>query len=181
MARGCAAMTLGPVTRQNDGSVVLHLLVEAVSLAWRSEVDRGGMLPSIGFTSLSPRDVDQKGGLPEQMEFTGNSLVVLGDGSVCRRRAGGMFSRGNDLFARIPPGEVERRSGKLAPGYTMRAGQLLTVTWRPGSLKITADGDTVLDYADSPEEHFALVDTPPPGPVYAVVDCCCAVSRIRIP
>lgn len=191
---GADAMSIFPVQRASR-EAKFKVLINEVCSQWPSDMAAGGRLPSLGFTEIPPAAMDEMGGLPKHLEFTGKSLCLRGDGRVFRRsqdshyvvepNKDGLKRRESHAHASLPPtDEVQASVAPNSPGlsHVITAGDCLHCVWGRGYISVSLDEtENELYRLEDNEELGVIIGSPPAKvPLYAIVDCCYTSCKITL-
>lgn len=169
IASGGVAMSIFPMKKSSRGCSFKVSIDEVCS--FEPDVSKGGWLPSIGFTEVTPATMDEMGGLPSLIESTAKSVCLRGDGRVFVRKEDGNWADGDAACAEVMSAEV-------VSAYVVKAGDVLECFWKAGSLEVTVlcdDENTVVYRAKD-----KAIPKPPKKPLYALMDCCHAACKLTL-
>lgn len=149
---GCIGMSIFPVTKK-PGMQSFKIRIVDICTLWEP------LLPSMGFTMMSPADIDRAGGLPKSVRDVPESVVLCGDGRA---------------FCVVPdpkkPGQQKvqpcRNTASSKFEYAMKAQDVLECIWGTGFLKIEVNGRVLFHLEDS------VIFAPSKQPAYAILDQC---------
>merc|ERR1712228_819998 len=129
---------------------------------------------AMGFTELTPAQIDELGGLPAEIERTGKSLVMSGNGTISMRSQESHYE-GSITKGGYPPGEIKFLN-KTEPlcNYAIAAGDNVEMIWGKGFMEMQCNGDTIFKVQDK------QIDPPPKKSAYAIVDCSHAVCKMTL-
>lgn len=162
---GGLAMSIFPVRKTRRG-FIFKLQVDDVC-SFERDVSKGGWLPSLGFTELSPWDIDCKGGLPSNMESLAKVVWMRGDGHVFvqSQSVGGADE---DASAQ------EAGCAEAAFPYVLTVEDNFECLWGAGMFELAVNGETLYRLKNS------AIPKPTKKPMYAVVDCCFAACKATL-
>lgn len=166
---GAMAMTIFPVTKKGNQcsfKVRIDQLCAVAPSIKKSEVCRTARLPTLGFTTVKPSDMDHLGGLPIEADTTPASVLLFGNGVAQVSEDLRQDEFGNWRSAFPAPAE---NSYDLTPGDTMEC------TWGKGFIRLAIANQVLWEVKDS-----AIVGVQPRKPIYGIVDCCGAVCRVTL-
>eukprot|EP00930_Biecheleria_cincta_P068950 TRINITY_DN56769_c0_g1_i1.p1 TRINITY_DN56769_c0_g1~~TRINITY_DN56769_c0_g1_i1.p1 ORF type:complete len:603 (+),score=103.19 TRINITY_DN56769_c0_g1_i1:107-1915(+) len=159
---GGLAMSIFPVRKTRKG-FTFKLQVDDLC-GFERDVAKGGWLPSLGFTELSPWDVDGRGGLPCKMEMLPQGVWMRGDGHV--------FVQSQDLSGAADG--VSAGCAEAAFPHVLNIEDNIEFVWGSGGLELAVNGETLYRLKNS------VIPKPSKKPMYALVDCCYAACKTTL-
>lgn len=166
--RGGVAMSIFPLKKTPRG-VSVKIRIEEVC-NFERDLSKGGWLPCIGFTEVTPAAMDSLGGLPPRIESTAKSVCLRGDGRVFIRSEETHWSESDVL-------RTETCVGEPSP-YVIKAGDTVECLWGKGLIEVSMHGD------DGAEQVYKVKDKaipkPAKTPMYALMDCCYATCKATL-
>jgi hypothetical protein len=165
---GGVAMSIFPLKKTPRGCSVKVRIEEVCN--FERDISKGGWLPSVGFTELTPSGMDGIGGLPPHIESTSKSVCLRGDGRLFLRPQDSHWAEGD-----VP--HVETVTAQPDP-YVINAGDTLECLWGKGLFEVTIHGE------DDSQQIYKVknkaIPKPPKTPMYALLDCCHAVCKATL-
>lgn len=160
VATGAIAMSIFAADRNKPAHRSFRVEVDEICPQWGTKLYEAARLPSLGFTKLSPVQVDELGGLTEEWQSMADSVCMCGDGSV--------FLSSN--------GETKQVAEAVVPSfdYDVKAGDVLEFFWTKNAVRVEADGEVVRAFEDP------SIGSPPKDALFPVVDCSHAVCRMTL-
>eukprot|EP00747_Dinoflagellata_sp_TGD_P153995 gnl/TRDRNA2_/TRDRNA2_177454_c3_seq18.p1 gnl/TRDRNA2_/TRDRNA2_177454_c3~~gnl/TRDRNA2_/TRDRNA2_177454_c3_seq18.p1 ORF type:complete len:589 (+),score=93.59 gnl/TRDRNA2_/TRDRNA2_177454_c3_seq18:146-1768(+) len=175
---GAVAMSVFPAAKK-DGMVSFKLMINEVSQQWP-----GDRLPSLGFTEVAPRVLDNMGGLPRVLEFTAKSLVVRGDGRLFRRSSHQNYrcEGTGDEKPCLPADEVHESLAKatFCFPYKVAVGDIVDCTWGYGFVSVLVNDKELFRISDSDKFGWIIGAPPPMADLWSIVDCCYGACKVTL-
>jgi len=162
---GGLAMTIFPVRKTRRGCCFKLQIDEVCN--FECDISRGGRLPSVGFTSWSPSEVDGIGGLPSKLEISPTSVWLRGDGVAFVG-----LEQLDWVHGAICSQEVTFTE-PLFP-HILKPEDNLEFTWGAGLIEVGVNGDLLYRI------KHASIPKPAKKPVYALIDCSYAASKVTL-
>lgn len=199
ISKGAVAMSIFPVL-QKPGARCFKVRIDDVCQEWGCDLGHGAVLPTLGFTLATPAQVDKLGGLPEDVESTPQSVMLISGGRV-RCHATELDSPSTTDSPATTPGtplspefEVDTQQseqvnsggynvqarptakvGRPKFAYKIKEQDTLECTWGKGYIKIEVAGEVIF-HVKSP----AIFAPPRRKPAFAFMDCAGAVCRATL-
>lgn len=167
--RGGAAMSIFPVKKTPRGCTFKVRIDEVCGL--ECDIGKGGWLPSLGFTGLSPAGMDSLGGLPSLIESSAKSLCLRGDGAVFSRPE---EENSADVDSTCSPIVAAQPS----TAYVATPGDTIECLWGKGLIEVTVPSDDGVTLVYRVKN--GAIPKPPKQPMYALVDCCYATCKVTL-
>jgi hypothetical protein len=166
LKKGAIAMSIFPVLKK-PGVRSFKIRVDDVCPVWGCEVQKGAVLPTMGFTLVPPGGIDKVGGLPANVEYIPQSVILHGDGRA---------------LGTVPDYEgvarVDRRfaDNQALPkyAYTIKPNDIVECIWGDGYLKMAVEGKEIFSVQDP------CIFAPSHEPAFAIVELVGAVSRATL-
>jgi hypothetical protein len=159
---GGLAMSIFPVRKTRKG-FTFKLQVDDLC-GFERDIPKGGVLPSLGFTELSPWDIDGKGGLPCKMESLAKCVWIRGDGHIFVQSQD-VSSAADDVSAQ------EVGCAEAAFPHVLTVEDNLECSWGAGFFELAVNGETLYRLRNS------TIPKAVKKPMYALVDCCYATCK----
>lgn len=164
--KGAVAMSIFPVEKK-PGTRHFKIKVDDVCPIWGCDVQRGSALPTMGFTLATPGEIDEAGGLPEDVEYIPQSVMITGNGrALCA-------VTDHEMGGKVVVHHADQQGQALFP-YKVKPQDTIECFWGKGFLKIVVEGQTLFEVRDP------VIFAPARDPAYAILDCCGAVSRTTL-
>jgi hypothetical protein len=166
---GAVAMSIFPVSHHKDipNSRYFKIRVDDVCPIWGRDVHKGAILPTMGFTLMTPLQMDEAGGLPNDVGRVPESVMVMGDGhALC---AAPDHEMGNDVVK-----QYAEKQGIPQFVYQIKNGDILECIWGKNWLQVQAEGQVIFEVRDD------VIFPPSSEPAFAVFDLCGAVCRATL-
>jgi hypothetical protein len=163
---GAVAMSVFPVAEKPDMRS-FKVQVDDVCPIWGVDVNKGAVLPMMGFTLLSPSQMDEIGGLPHDIRKIPESVIFTGDG--------GALSVAPDHEG-MGDAVQQYASKKSIPHYPYKIqnGDIIECTWGKNWLKVEAQGKLIHEVRDM------VIFPPSHEPAFAVFDLSGAVCKCTL-
>jgi hypothetical protein len=167
--RGGLAMSIFPTKKAPRGCSFKVRIDQVCN--FEADVSKGAWIPSLGFTEVTPANMDILGGLPSLIESCAKIICLRGDGTVFARSAEEHWVHGDTPHSAV----MERKP--ISP-YALNVGDTLECLWGKGLFEVSAAGDQ--DPAVIYKIKDSAIPKPPKKPMYAVIGCCYATCKVTL-
>merc|ERR1719198_300481 len=158
-------MSIFPVKKTKKG-YLFKLRIDDVCSLERS-ISNGGWLPSVGFTEMTPCNMDNIGGLPSTLESSAKTICFRGDGCV--------FTQSEDTnLAEKDSSMKEVARAEPAFPHVLEPEDSLEYLWGSGLIECCVNGEILYRVKNKD------IPRPPKKPMYALVDCCHATCKATL-
>jgi hypothetical protein len=164
---GGLAMSIFPIKKAPRGCSFKVRIDELCS--FETDVSKGAWIPSMGFTEVTPANMDAMGGLPKLIHSCAKSVSLRGDGSAFARPAEEHWVHGDVATQPISPA-----TQPISP-YVLTA-DTLECLWGKGLFEVSVAGDSTVLY----RIKDGAIPKPPKKPMYALIGLRFAICKVTL-
>lgn len=166
--QGAVAMSIFPAQERPDVRY-FKIQIDDICPIWGVDCHKGALLPTMGFTLMTPEQIDAQGGIPADVGRIPESVIMNGDGGALS------VVPDNEGMGEAVKQFADKKGICQFP-YKIKSGDILECVWGKGWMRVETQGKVIWEVRDM------VIFPPKSHQAYAFIDlagACCRVSLVQ--